>query len=102
MTKKHAIYYLDEFSIFAVVILSVLMSEAVEKMVKGHPIANLGFDWVRVVPSFLVAVMVYGGIHTKWAPNDLSKPSWPKRASTAVAQGIAWRSIIGWASGEGV
>lgn len=97
LKRQRILYAIDEISILLLTFISVFLSDTVERFatgINGEP--ELPFSWARVMVSGLMAVVVYATIHSKFKYNDRQKPSWWKRASIAVLQGIAWRTIIGW------
>jgi hypothetical protein len=94
--KKKIMYYVDELSVFIICIIGVALSDTIQKISDGHlATANdIFLTWPQFLVSSLIAIMVYGGMYTKWKYNDENKPAWIKRASSALLQGVAWRTMV--------
>lgn len=97
-TWKKFVYYIDEFSIFLFSILAVVIADAVGQRIKGKMASTdvVFLDWLNILISVFIAVISYGSTYTKFKYNDKEKPSYIKRASSVLLQGIAWRTIVGW------
>ena len=98
LKKAKLLYYLDEISVLIITLLAVIFSDAISKRASGQ-VATSGdllLDWVNLVISGILALVTYGTLHTQFVFNDKKKPPYIKRLTTALLQGIAWRSIIGW------
>ena len=98
MQKAKLIYYIDEFSILLATLIAVIFSDAIAKRASGMAATSgdLMLDWINLVISGILALVTYGTLHTQFVFNDKKKPPYIKRLTTALLQGVAWRSIIGW------
>ena len=92
------IYYIDEFSVLVATLIAVVFSDAIGKRASGQVAVSgdLLLDWINLIISGILALVTYGTLHTQFVFNDKKKPPYIKRLTTALLQGIAWRSIIGW------
>jgi hypothetical protein len=99
LRRKKAFYYLDEFSIFLFSVAAVIFADAIDQRIKGRNASAevILLDWLNVLISIFLAIITYGAVHTQFKYSDEDKAPYFKRASTALLQGIAWRSIVGWA-----
>jgi len=97
LKKAKLLYYIDEFSVLLATLVAVIFSDAMAKRASGQlaTSGDLLLDWMNLVLSGILALITYGSLHTQFTFNDKKKPPLFKRLSTAVLQGIAWRSIIG-------
>jgi hypothetical protein len=97
-TFKKFIYYVDEFSIFLFSIAAVVLADAIGQRIKGKmaSVDVVFIDWLNVLVSVIIAVISYGSSYTVFKYNDKEKPSYVKRVSAVILQGIAWRTVVGW------
>jgi hypothetical protein len=96
--KSLALYYLDEFSILVVLVGSILLSEPMGQWAQTGRVRvnHLYWDWWNLILASVVAISLYGKLHTVWKYNDNRKPAWGKRVSMAVAYGVSWKTMTGW------
>jgi hypothetical protein len=94
--KDKVIYWVDELSIFLVVIMAVIFADALVKRSQGHPaaLADVFIDPLNLILSAVIGTIVYGSMVQSWKVRA-DKPPWPKRAASAILQGIAWRTLVG-------
>ena len=97
--KQRVIYYIDEFIVLLFSIIGVIFSEVVNKKAKGLVIdtGDIALDWLNVLISSLLAIIVYSTMNIQFVYNDRAKPPLIKRVANALLQGIAWQSIVGMA-----
>jgi len=98
-TKQKILYFLDEFVVLVSAIGAIMLSEAVQKRISGERamVGDVYFDWLNVVISGIIAIIVYSSMYIKWNPEFTDKPPLIKRMASAILQGIAWQSIVSWA-----
>jgi hypothetical protein len=91
-------YYIDELSILLITFASVFLSDAVNHITEFgfNGKASLTFEWVEILVAAMLSVVVYASVHSKFKYNDNAKPPYIKRASIAILQGIAWRTVVSW------
>ncbi len=91
-------YYSDELIIFILLVASIMLADAIDMRVRGKQAVSgvIYFDWLNILISGILAIAFYGSMYTKWKYNDLKKPPLIKRISSAILQGIAWRTTTGW------
>ena len=96
--EKKRRYYIEEFTILLVTLLSVVFSDAIMKRASGELATtnDILFDWVNLIVSGILAVVSYGTMFTQFQYSNKTKPPLIKRIATAIMNGIAWRTIIGW------
>lgn len=98
LSTKKRIYYFEEITILLVTLLSVVFSDAIMKRATGELATtnDILFDWVNLIISGILALVSYGTMFTQFTYTDKTKPPLIKRIATAIMNGIAWRTIIGW------
>jgi hypothetical protein len=89
-------YYLDELSIFLVLVVAIYIADVASRWHSHHHVTFDIEDWVKVAESVIVAFTVYGGMDSRLRMTDMTKPPWLKRAGKAIAYGISADTIAGW------
>ena len=90
-------YYVDEFSIFLIVLAGVVLSDAIQKRAQGQlaGTGDLFLDSFNLVISAIISITAYASINTRFKYNDKGKPRWITRVSTGLGLGVMWRTLQG-------
>lgn len=92
---KKFVYYLDEFLILGVILISVISADAVQKAIKSLPVT--GADFVTNIPnlivSCMVAIVIYGSMYIR-PYSEKEKAPVIKRVTNAMQAGFAWRLML--------
>jgi hypothetical protein len=93
-TKKKIKYFLDEAIVLLFSIGAIMLSEAVKKRMSGEKAVSgdIYYDWLNVIISGIIAIIVYSSMYIKFDTNFKDKPPLIKRIANAILQGIAWQS----------
>ena len=95
--KAKVLYYIDEAIILLVTFLSVLLSEAVETYaLKGSDVELPQMNIAVIIVAGLASIVSYSFIHKTFKYKETDKAPRVKRIATAILQGIAWKTVVGW------
>jgi hypothetical protein len=100
LLRDKIIYYIDEGLVLLLTVIAVVFSDALMVRIKGEKAAtgNIFLDSINIIISILIAIVVYSLVYIKSRPGDKDRPPFIKRAANSILNGIAWRTIAGWAN----
>ena len=93
--------YVDEISLFIMLVISILVSDFIDRYKSGHlprhPTLLTAFSWINVMISVLSAFSLYGGFHARFSRwKSEKKPHWIVRFSMVMAYGVENHTFSTW------
>lgn len=92
VTRAHIMNFLDEVFVLIFTWVGVLLSQVTLQKARGNDLKHLHFSLLQVITSGVIATMVYSKFYVSLELGKGPKPSYLKRITNAISQGVLFNT----------